>query len=281
MKKLISFIAIMVLLVTLSLSYPTASAKTKFKVTATSTTTSVKLKWNKVKGAKYYKVYRKTANTKYRLVCKKTTKRSFTNKKLKSDKKYTYKVKAFKKNKKGKFYSFKSAVKSVKTKKVKVPQTTFASSTKDTTTMSSTLNTTTTTATVSTVQPTIPITPITTEAKGYEELVKEARLRELQQDPRTAHATLDDIRIDYYFGTFNDCIVVMIDDNFTTQNCSLYDIYVEGIKFHYPDSNRAIALKDGVFYQLQQAYDNGFLTLEDLQTIANTMNVNCKEDCCS
>ena len=31
-------------------------------------------------------------------------------------------------------------------------------------------------------------------------MVKEARLRVLHQDPRTAHATLDDIRIPYYFG---------------------------------------------------------------------------------
>ena len=250
MKKLISFIAIMVLLVTLSLSYPTASAKTKFKVTATSTTTSVKLKWNKVKGAKYYKVYRKTANTKYRLVCKKTTKRSFTNKKLKSDKKYTYKVKAFKKNKKGKFYSFKSAVKSVKTKKVKVPQTTFASSTKNTTT----------TRTVS-----------MTTGKSYDQLVREARLAELHKNPDTAHAKITDIHIKQYFGTYNDCIVVMITDNFTTLNFEVSIVYVQGVRFGYKDSNRILVLKDGIFYQLQQAYDNGYLSRMDLMSIANKL----------
>ena len=59
----------------------------------------MKIKWYKVSGAKHYKVYRKTQSKKYKLV-KKTEKRVFVDEKLKSNKKYFYKVKAFKKNKK-------------------------------------------------------------------------------------------------------------------------------------------------------------------------------------
>ncbi len=109
----------------------------------------------------------------------------------------------------------------------------------------------------------------TTTSKNYETLVKEARLKELKQNPDTAHATLDDIKIDYYFGTYNDCIVVMLWDNFTTVNCAMYDVYVEGVKFTYSDNRRARVLKDGVFYSLQQAYDNGFLSYDDLVSIGS------------
>ncbi len=109
MKKLITYLALLVFLMTVAFSYPTASADTKFKVTSTVTSNSATLKWNKLSGAKYYKVYRKTAKTKYKVVCKKTTNKSFVSKNLKSRTKYTFKVTAFKKNAKGKFYGFKSA----------------------------------------------------------------------------------------------------------------------------------------------------------------------------
>ena len=109
MKKLSTFLVLLVFLVAVAFSYPTASADTKFKVTSSVTSNSATLKWNKLSGAKYYKVYRKTAKTKYKVVCKKTTNKSFVSKNLKSGTKYTFKVTAFKKNTKGKFYGFKSA----------------------------------------------------------------------------------------------------------------------------------------------------------------------------
>ena len=109
MKKLSTYLVLLVFLMTVAFSYPTASADTKFKVTSTVTSNSAMLKWNKLSGAKYYQVYRKTAKTKYKVVCKKTTNKSFTSKNLKSGIKYTFKVTAFEKNAKGKFYGFKSA----------------------------------------------------------------------------------------------------------------------------------------------------------------------------
>ncbi len=113
MKKILSFISVFVLLST-TLSCQIATANNDFEITATSSKNSIKLKWSKVKGAKHYKIYRKTRNKKYKLI-KKTVKRTFIDKKLKTNKKYFYKVTAFKKNKKGKFYGFKSSTKSIKT----------------------------------------------------------------------------------------------------------------------------------------------------------------------
>ena len=77
----------------------------------------ITLKWNKVTGAKNYQVYRATKKTgKYKKVAT-TTKTSYTNKKLKKNKKYFYKVRAIAvaggKTYQGAF----SAIASVKTKK--------------------------------------------------------------------------------------------------------------------------------------------------------------------
>ena len=114
MKRLLSYMCAFVLLTSMSLSCQVVSANSEFEITATSSKNSVKIKWYKVSGAKHYKVYRKTQSKKYKLV-KKTEKRVFVDEKLKSNKKYFYKVKAFKKNKKGKFYCFKTGATSTKT----------------------------------------------------------------------------------------------------------------------------------------------------------------------
>ncbi|MCQ4636615.1 hypothetical protein NE619_07725 [Anaerovorax odorimutans] len=90
----------------------TASAATKLskpKLTNhAASSTSIKNTWNKVKGAKGYEVYRSTkAKGKYKKV--KTIKKgktvSWTNKKLKKNKKYYYKVRAYKMVKGKKKYS--------------------------------------------------------------------------------------------------------------------------------------------------------------------------------
>lgn len=117
MKKTLSFIVVLFTVISVILSCPTVSAQAKFELNAHSTTKSVTLKWNKVKGAKYYKIYRKTANTKYIIVCRNTAELKFTDKNLKSGKKYIYKVKAYKKDKTGKFLGFATVSKAVTTKK--------------------------------------------------------------------------------------------------------------------------------------------------------------------
>ncbi len=60
----------------------------------------IKLTWNKVKGAKGYKVYRRTDNGKYKLVAKikNSSKLSYTDSKIKSQSVYTYKIVAYYKN---------------------------------------------------------------------------------------------------------------------------------------------------------------------------------------
>ncbi len=85
--------------------------------TITSTASTIKLTYKKVNGAKKYQIYRATAkNGKYKLVGT-TTKLSFTNKILTSEKKYFYKIRAVRSvNGKNKYGAF-SSVKVIKTKK--------------------------------------------------------------------------------------------------------------------------------------------------------------------
>ena len=95
-------------------SVPTyAAAKTPAKVAGVKatakSTTSIKVTWKKAKYAKKYQVYRATSKTgKYKKV-KTTAKLYFTNKSLKSGKKYFYKVRAINGTKKGKFSKIKYA----------------------------------------------------------------------------------------------------------------------------------------------------------------------------
>lgn len=77
-----------------SLKYKSTLGKTS-KISATSTISSIKLTWKKVTGAKGYTIYRYNSSKKKYERIGATTKLSYTDKKLKSGKKYTYMVKAY------------------------------------------------------------------------------------------------------------------------------------------------------------------------------------------
>lgn len=79
----------------------------------------IKISWKKIKGVSGYEVYRSTKkNGKYKKIktLKKASKTSYTNKNLKSNVKYYYKVRAYKKIDGKKYYSNYSKVKSKKAK---------------------------------------------------------------------------------------------------------------------------------------------------------------------
>lgn len=95
---------------------PTPAKLGKVKInTITSTNNSVTIKWKKVKNSTAYEVYRATSkNGEYKLI-KTVKKANFTNKKLKANKKYFYKVKAI--NTETGAEGALSAAKNIKTKK--------------------------------------------------------------------------------------------------------------------------------------------------------------------
>lgn len=100
-----------------SVKTATAPNSTKIKSLASKKSKQAVLKWNKVKGASQYEVYRSTSKKgKYKKIAT-TKKTTYTDKKLKGKKKYYYKVRVSKKINKKNYYSSYSAVKSVTVKK--------------------------------------------------------------------------------------------------------------------------------------------------------------------
>ncbi len=76
------------------------------------------------------------------------------------------------------------------------------------------------------------------------------------------------VHIRHYYGEFDSgAIVAMIDSGFYMQVIGK-DI-VTGVTIHYSDSNRITVLYEGKFYSLLEAYQKGYLTAEDIQTIAD------------
>jgi hypothetical protein len=55
----------------------------------------------------------------------------------------------------------------------------------------------------------------------------------------------------------------------TTGGDTITTITISGIEFVFPTTSTFRAWRDGSFYSVQQAYDNGFLTRPQLRTIRN------------
>ncbi len=72
---------------------------------------------------------------------------------------------------------------------------------------------------------------------------------------------------DYYGEYDSGAIVAMFDSGLYMQVIGK-DI-VAGVTIHYSDSNRITVLYEGDFYTLFEAYQNGYLTANDIQTIAD------------
>jgi hypothetical protein len=78
-----------------------------------------------------------------------------------------------------------------------------------------------------------------------------------------------DVWIEYYYGTYNGCVVVMITGAGHGYWQMTQLITVADSLFGYPDSKIIMVWKDGKFYELRnEVYDTGLLTKEDIAKIA-------------
>ena len=117
------FSLLMVAVLAFSVSGVSASAATIKKPTVKSVTaksaTSITVKWGKISGAKGYVIYQKMGNKSFKKIATVTpgSKTSYTAKSLKSNTKYSYKIKSFTVKKGKKVYSKYSNVKYAYTKK--------------------------------------------------------------------------------------------------------------------------------------------------------------------
>jgi hypothetical protein len=92
---------------------------------------------------------------------------------------------------------------------------------------------------------------------------------EFHTKPMYPDATVDDIEIKKYYGTYGGCVAVLMTDNYTGYSQALETEVVDGITIQYFDSNKMLIWKNGNFHHLQEAYDEGLLTKDDLSLIGS------------
>lgn len=84
---------------------------------------------------------------------------------------------------------------------------------------------------------------------------------------------LDDIKIEEYYGLYNDYYAILIKELNKGDSGALRDVVIAGITFKYPFSNREILLwKDDKFVSLVEAYEDGLIQIDDLIKIHKMFN---------
>lgn len=122
--------------------------------------------------------------------------------------------------------------------------------------------------------------------------VKNARITELERERRESFGinkkTEDQIKQDYYvmldnskfniedvyiyryFGIYNGGVAVMMALYGVSLPPAIDEIMVVGLKFSFNTGRHIIMWKNGTFYSLQNAYDENFLTVDELEKIQDT-----------
>ena len=80
--------------------------------------------------------------------------------------------------------------------------------------------------------------------------------------------TIDDVWITSYYGIYNGSVPLMITNRGAGYSGEVKTIVVADIKFTF-GGNIMSVWKEGEFYSLEEAYNLGFLTQEDLRGIAD------------
>ena len=80
------------------------------------------------------------------------------------------------------------------------------------------------------------------------------------------------VHVRHYYGEFaSGAIVAMLDTDAYTD--AIWEETIGDTVIHYSDGNHIVALcPNNKFYTLTEAFENGYLTLEEIQTIANMHN---------
>ena len=105
--------------------------------------------------------------------------------------------------------------------------------------------------------------------------VKGAYLQEMQAKGYAENMALDDVYIIEYYGTYRECIVVMLTYPNAWYTCMMEQETIADVTIQYKDSNRIKVYKDGSLYSLQEAYDMRYLTKANIKRIKN---IHCFSD---
>ena len=98
--------------------------------------------------------------------------------------------------------------------------------------------------------------------------IKQSYISQFLDEACFAKATINDIKIDGYYGIYNGCIAVFMSDKYHGYAGLVWQESIDGITFDYFDSRSILILKEGRFYKIKQAYNEKLLKLEDFRNIA-------------
>lgn len=71
-----------------------------------------------------------------------------------------------------------------------------------------------------------------------------------------------------YYGTYNGCVALLIQDNYYSYPAVISHEVIDGISFRYGGTAPVKIWKEGSFYDIKDAYENELITKDDLRSIA-------------
>ena len=102
--------------------------------------------------------------------------------------------------------------------------------------------------------------------------VKQAYLNMKKESGYPDYMIAEDVCVEEYCGTYNDCIVMMFTDNETVYAQAIRVVNVAGVRIRYNNANEIYAWNDGEIYTLEQAYVAGILSKSDIRNIRDIHN---------
>ena len=86
-------------------------------------------------------------------------------------------------------------------------------------------------------------------------------------------ATIDDVWVESFYGSYNDTVVVMMGDNYNNYTNTERVSDIDGVLFRFNNENSIMVFRGmGFFNELQAAYEYGWITRENLIDIAEYHN---------
>ena len=80
--------------------------------------------------------------------------------------------------------------------------------------------------------------------------------------------TTDNVRIEYYLGEYSGCDVLYITDDNSMYATVIMKETIAGYTFTYGSSQVPCVYKNGDFTVLKAAYENGWITKDDVRDLA-------------
>lgn len=144
------------------------------------------------------------------------------------------------------------------------------SSTKKVDKETTTKGTTTTEPTTEAYIPT-PLVPLTTEQelKIKQDYLEYRRneVKNTKNDGEYDNLIVDDVMLENYFGTYNDCYVMLIELNCDILLDGYRSEYVAGYRFDYVCGTTTMVYRNGEFTAMRDAYSEGLLSEKDIKDI--------------